>query len=196
VADGRRLERDNASNSRSPSSTAGAARRAPSVRPPQAGRGAHDPRGEVEIVAKHVVATVDEIPPGGRKIVAVAGRSIGVFNLGGEFFALRNSCPHQGGELCRGALSGAVTSRGPGDYAYDRPGEIVRCPWHGWEFDVRTGRSWCDPARLRVRRYDVTIEAGGETTPDDSEERVPGPYVAETFPVTVDHQWVVVDVPG
>ncbi|HEV8638476.1 MAG TPA: Rieske 2Fe-2S domain-containing protein, partial [Chloroflexota bacterium] len=48
---------------------------------------------------KHVVAAVDEIPPGGRKIVEVAGRSIGVFNLGGEFFALRNRCPHQGGPL-------------------------------------------------------------------------------------------------
>ena len=55
---------------------------------------------------KYVVAAVDEIPPGGRKIVDVAGRSIGVFNLGGEYFALRNRCPHQGGPLCEGRVWG------------------------------------------------------------------------------------------
>ena len=55
-------------------------------------------------MARHVVARVDEIPPGERKIVEVAGRSIGVFNVGGEFFALRNRCPHQGGPLCEGRL--------------------------------------------------------------------------------------------
>ena len=52
-------------------------------------------------MARHVVATVEEIPPGQRKIVEVAGRSIGIFNVSGEFFALRNRCPHQGGPLCR-----------------------------------------------------------------------------------------------
>ncbi len=57
---------------------------------------------------KHIVATVDEIAPGRHKIVEVAGRSIGVFNVGGEFFALRNSCPHQGGPLCAGRVSGFV----------------------------------------------------------------------------------------
>ncbi len=50
---------------------------------------------------KYVVASVDEIPPGGRKIVEVAGRSIGVFNVKGEYFALRNRCPHQGGPSTR-----------------------------------------------------------------------------------------------
>ena len=51
-------------------------------------------------------ATVDEIPPGGRKIVEVAGRTIGVFNVDGEFFALLNRCPHQGGPLCTGNTLG------------------------------------------------------------------------------------------
>ena len=109
-------------------------------------------------MSKHVVGTVDEIPPGGRKIVEVAGRSIGVFNVAGEFFALRNRCPHQGGPLCRGSVSGFVSSTGPGEYVYDRHGEILRCPWHGWEFDVRTGQSWFNPEKQRVRRYPVTVE--------------------------------------
>src|SRR5215211_2888462 len=109
-------------------------------------------------MTRYIIATVAEIPPGGRKIVEIAGRSIGVFNLGGEFFALRNRCPHQGGPLCAGSLGGLVSSPGPGEYHYSRAGEIVRCPWHGWEFDIRTGQSWCDPARVRVRSYPVTVE--------------------------------------
>ena len=148
-------------------------------------------------MTKYIVATVDEIPPGGRKIVEVAGRSIGVFNLDGAFFALRNRCPHQGGPLCSGTLSGLITASAPGAYSYSRAGEIVRCPWHGWEFDIRTGQSWCDPTHVRVRSYAVTIEgrrrAASDAILQDGWEH--GPYVAETYPVTVEQQHVLVDVP-
>ena len=139
-------------------------------------------------MGKHVVAAVGEIPPGGRKLVRVNGRDVGVFNIGGEFFGLLNRCPHQGGSLCQGTLIGLVEAPEPGQYRYSRPGEILRCPWHGWEFDVRTGQSWCEPARIRAMRYEVEVEAGSEL--------VKGPYVAETFPVTVEEQYVVVEVPG
>ena len=111
-------------------------------------------------MAKHVVAAVGEIPPGTRKLAQVNGRAIVVFNLGGEFFALNNRCPHRGGSLCHGRQTGLVESDGPGDYRYSRPGEIIRCPWHGWEFDIRTGQSWCDPTRVRARRYAVSVEPG------------------------------------
>ena len=128
----------------------------------------------------------------------LAGRSIGVFNVAGEYFALRNRCPHQGGPLCLGSMSGLVTSSGPGDYTVSRQGEILRCPWHGWEFDIRTGQSWFDPKRVRVRRYDVIIEshalsAGGASEPSIDREK--GPYIAETYPVTVERRDVVVEVP-
>ena len=63
-------------------------------------------------MSKHVVATVAEIPPGGRKLVTVRGRSIAVFNLGGEFFGLFNRCPHQGGPMCEGILTGLIESVG------------------------------------------------------------------------------------
>ena len=53
----------------------------------------------------HVIAAADEIPPGGRKIVSVNGREIGVFNLGGEYYALRNICPHTGQGRCAAAAS-------------------------------------------------------------------------------------------
>ncbi len=153
-------------------------------------------------VSRHIVATVDEIPPGERKVVEVAGRSIGVFNVGGEFFALRNRCPHQGGPLCEGRLAGFLVSPRPGEYEYTRKGEILRCPWHGWEFDVRTGQSWFDPKRTRVRRYEVTVEARGEVEMPSVEEGSlestleKGPYVAETYPVSIERQYVVVELDG
>jgi 3-phenylpropionate/trans-cinnamate dioxygenase ferredoxin subunit len=144
-------------------------------------------------VPKHAVATVDEIPPGGRKIVEVAGRSIGVFNVDGIFYALRNRCPHQGGPLCRGTISGFVSATKPGEYHHSRHGQILRCPWHGWEFDIATGQSWFDPRKIRVRRYDVTIESTNDPdAPTAGMER--GPYVAETYPVSLDRQYVVVEI--
>lgn len=150
-------------------------------------------------MARYVVAKVDEIGPGGRKIVEVAGISIGIFNLGGEFFALRNRCPHQGGPLCEGKLWGALESTKPGEFSYSRPGEILTCEWHGWEFDARTGQSWTDPRRLRTRGYRVSVEPGAaildaEALPDEA--RVKGPYVAETFIVSTEGQYLVVDVEG
>ena len=106
-------------------------------------------------MSKHVVATVAEIPPGNRKLVTVRGRSIAVFNLGGEFFGLFNRCPHQGGPMCEGILTGLIEFDEPGHYRYSRKGEILRCPWHGWEFDVRTGqsvlRARADPGALVSR---------------------------------------------
>jgi 3-phenylpropionate/trans-cinnamate dioxygenase ferredoxin subunit len=149
-------------------------------------------------MTRHVVATVDELPPGQRKIVEIAGRSIGVFNVGGEYFALRNRCPHQGGPLCLGQLAGAVSSSGPGMYTYSRHGEMLRCPWHGWEFDIRTGQSWFDPAGVRVRRYDVTIEdevRQGNAPLEPGQVLVQGPYVAETYPTSIEQRRVVVELP-
>lgn len=107
---------------------------------------------------RHVVATTAEIPPGARKIVEIDGRSIGIFNVDGRFYALRNRCPHEGARLCEGVLSGLVASTAPGEYTYQRSGEILRCPWHGWEFDVTTGLSSFDPGRTRVRAYPVSVE--------------------------------------
>lgn len=149
-------------------------------------------------MGRYVVASVEEIPPGERKIVDLAGRSIGVFNVNGEFFALRNRCPHQGGALCTGPVGGFVSSSGPGDYHLTRHGEILRCPWHGWEFDIRTGQSWFDPTRVRVRAYDVTLEpipADETRSAPQSLELEQGPYVAETYPVAIEQHHVVVDVP-
>jgi 3-phenylpropionate/trans-cinnamate dioxygenase ferredoxin subunit len=70
----------------------------------------------------------------------------------------------------------------PGEYVWARDGEILRCPWHGWEFDITTGRSIFNPHRTRVRAYEVTVE------PDPADESV------ETYPVTVENDLVVLHV--
>lgn len=135
---------------------------------------------------KYVVAPVEEIPPGGRKLVEVRGRPIVIFNLGGEFFGMLDRCPHQGGSLCEGHLVGLVEASQPGEYKFSRQNEIVRCPWHGWEFDIRTGQSMCEPDRIKATQYDVNVAPGDAVTE--------GPYVAETFDVTVEEKYVVVEV--
>ncbi|HEY4253723.1 MAG TPA: Rieske 2Fe-2S domain-containing protein [Roseomonas sp.] len=138
-------------------------------------------------MSRHVVAVLGEIQPGGRKLVTVKGRPIAIFNLDGDFYGLFNRCPHQGGSLCDGTVTGLVEAPVPGDYSYSRRGEILRCPWHGWEFDIRTGQSWCDPERIRTRSFPVSV-ADGATL-------VKGPYVAEKVEVLVEGDYVVVDMP-
>jgi 3-phenylpropionate/trans-cinnamate dioxygenase ferredoxin subunit len=117
--------------------------------------------------------------------VRAGNRDIVVFNVGGELFALSDRCPHKGASLSQGKLTGAVASSEPGRYAISRLGEILRCPWHGWEFDMRTGKSWCDPRRIRLKNYRVSVEPGARLAE--------GPYTAETFAVTVTDDYVVVE---
>jgi nitrite reductase/ring-hydroxylating ferredoxin subunit len=147
-----------------------------------------------ENMPKYVVAAVDEIQPGQRKIVDVAGRSIGIFNIDGEFFAIRNRCPHAGAPLCEGVLSGFVLSSVPGEYTYIRKGEIIRCPWHQWEFDVKTGQSWFDPAKTRVRSYEAKIESGCSLSASTGNPWQKGELTAETFSVSVEKHYVVLEL--
>lgn len=137
-------------------------------------------------MTRHIVATVDQIPPGQRLLVEVEGREIGIFNVDGEYFAIGNRCPHEGASLCKGRVVGLVESGAPGDYRLSRKGELLRCPWHGWEFDLRTGKSWCEPDRTKVRSYELKVEAGGAL--------VEGELRAETFLVSVDKQYVVLEL--
>jgi len=97
-----------------------------------------------------------------------------------------NRCPHQGAALCEGPLIGLAQSSDPGEIKYTRLGEIIRCPWHGWEFDIRTGQSYCEPKRFRTRAYPVSVEPGTAV--------VKGPYVAETIKVSVENDYVVVEL--
>jgi nitrite reductase/ring-hydroxylating ferredoxin subunit len=140
---------------------------------------------------RHVAAREDELPPGHRLRVVIGGRPILLLNLKGELFAIADTCPHRGGSLANGLLTGLATSSTPGEVRYERVGEILRCPWHQWEFDVRTGRSYCDPKRMRVQSYPVSVETG--ESPEGA-ARVDGPLVAETFPIARQGGQIVVDV--
>jgi 3-phenylpropionate/trans-cinnamate dioxygenase ferredoxin subunit len=137
-------------------------------------------------MSRHVVAAVRDLPVGARKTLTVNGRPIVVFNVHGAFFGLLDRCPHQGANLSKGILGGLAQGDQPGKVRYTRSGEFLRCPWHGWEFDIRTGQSWCDPDRVRARTYLVEAARGAEF--------VQGPYLAETFPVTVEDDYVVIEV--
>ena len=137
---------------------------------------------------RQVVARAGDVAPGTSKVVTVRGREIGIFNLDGEYFALANRCPHAGGPLCQGRIVALVQSDGPGQYRLARHQKFLRCPWHGWEFDIRTGQSWCDPNSTRARQFTITVEPG--------EQLVKGPYVAETFAVSVEEDYLVIDLTG
>ena len=145
-------------------------------------------------MSRHVVAAVDEIPQGSRKIVTVRGREIGIFNVADNFYGLINRCPHQGAPLCRGEIVSRLVAPSPGDYRLTRPGEMLRCPWHCWEFDIRTGQSWCDPVHTRVKAYHTMVESGAEIEHEKLDDKAKGPYVAETFAVSVADDYVLVDV--
>ena len=131
-------------------------------------------------MGRHVICRSAALRVGEVKIVEVEKRSIGVFNIQGVYYALRNTCPHKGAPLCRGIVTGLVGSDAPLQMSISRDGEIVRCPWHGWEFDITTGRSVYNPHRMRVKTYDVAVELMAEEDPS-----------VETYPVEVEEDFVV-----
>lgn len=95
-------------------------------------------------MSEHTVATVDELDDGDRKLVEVQGREIALFRIDGEFCAYTNWCLHQGGPACEGSVSGTATATFDREkletsLEWCREGEILNCPWHGWEYDISTG---------------------------------------------------------
>lgn len=106
---------------------------------------------------RHVVATAAELPAGGRKVVTVNGHEIGIFHVGDGYYALLNRCPHRAGPLCKGRLRPLVISTGGTQLGYERESEILKCPWHQWEFDIKTGQALYDE-KLRVKTYRVAQE--------------------------------------
>lgn len=165
-------------------------------------------------MVRHVVGKVTDIPEGGRLLVELQGRSVGVFHVKGRFYAVLNRCPHMGAEVCRGSVLGRLDADAPGRFRYDDLRPLLRCPWHGWEYDLDTGQSYFNS---RVRQYAVGVEEGealrteieaGRASPIDAGAHAeaavglpaarlqPGPYVAETYPITIDDDYIVVTMPG
>lgn len=103
------------------------------------------------------VGRASEIAPGERRLVEVKGLSIGLFNVGGRIVAALNLCPHELAPVCRGRVGGTTLPSQPGEWRWGREGEILACPWHGWEFDLLTGRALTDE-RTRIKLYPVEVE--------------------------------------
>ena len=87
------------------------------------------------------VAQLDDLAPGRSKKVTVNDRVIALFNVDGKFYAIHNSCPHEGGPLAEGRLKGYV----------------VACPWHDLAFDIRNGQG-TDGGGYCVGSYEVRVE--------------------------------------
>ena len=110
-------------------------------------------------MARHQVCRPEELPPGAFTLVPIRKRGIGVFNVNGEYHAVNNVCPHQGGPLCEGTLTGTTAASVPYEFAWVRDGEILSCPWHRWEIDLLTGRVLADPVK-KVPKFKVWVEDG------------------------------------
>ena len=95
-------------------------------------------------------AKTSEIPAGAIQESQVGGQAIALANVDGKFYAISNTCLHHGGPLGQGALEGSV----------------VTCPWHGWQFDVTTGKVTQDPNMgvgcypIEVRGDEVFVDIG------------------------------------
>jgi nitrite reductase (NADH) small subunit len=87
------------------------------------------------------VATTEEIPSGQGKVFELNGNQIAVWNLNGNFIAFQNVCPHRGGPVGEGEIEG----------------NIITCPWHGWQFDLVSGSSPINPA-AKLTKYDVKVD--------------------------------------
>lgn len=144
-------------------------------------------------MARYVVCALADLPPGSQRQVKVAGRAVALFNVGGVLYGLRDVCPHRGAQLSAGIVVGAISATQPGCYDFDASRKLVKCPWHRWEFDLATGRSWLDPGHERVRSYAVSVEPGAEVAATIGDGPVPGPYTAETVSVSVEDDYVVVE---
>jgi len=134
------------------------------------------------------VCPASELKPGQRRIVEMNGRSIGVFNIDGEYYALTNVCPHQRAPLCEGTLSGTTRADSVDDIDWVCDGQILTCPWHGWEFDVTSGESVFNPHRWKVTTYETDVVANPDAIEEGADPQL------ETYDVDVEEGVVVVYV--
>jgi nitrite reductase (NADH) small subunit len=133
----------------------------------------------------HPVCPAAELAPGQRKLITVGRVEIGVFNVNGEFHAYRNICPHAGAPVCVGKISGTTTPSPVYEYNYGRDNCIIRCPWHGWEFDLKTGEHLVDP-ETRLKKFPVEVAATCEHAAENLDK----------FPVEIQAGILHVRLPG
>jgi nitrite reductase (NADH) small subunit len=92
-------------------------------------------------------------------IVDIAGAEIGVMRLhDNEVVAVSNVCPHRLAPICKGRVTGTMLPVAAiGEFCYGHEGAVLRCPWHGWEFDISTGSSLFGVTHRQLKTYDVQV---------------------------------------
>ncbi|RXK47979.1 Rieske (2Fe-2S) protein [Halorientalis pallida] len=107
----------------------------------------------------HHVGSEAELESGESILAEVDGIEIAVYHTEDGYFAISNFCVHQGGPLCEGPVTGTLSQDDDGKLCYDEGTQVVRCPWHGWEFDVETGEHLSRPEYSQPT-YDVLVRDG------------------------------------
>jgi nitrite reductase/ring-hydroxylating ferredoxin subunit len=132
------------------------------------------------------VGAATDFPEGQPRVISVDGRQVGVVLWRSEVFALRNVCPHEYGPVCSGIALPLIVGDGTGEMAVDEDRLVIVCPWHGWEFDVRTGRAaWAAEASYKLKTYPAKLEAGRiMVDTGGGERRSPRGRPGRTAPVT------------
>jgi nitrite reductase/ring-hydroxylating ferredoxin subunit len=106
---------------------------------------------------KYFACKTSEVPSGAAKIVNFKRLTVGVFKLSDGYYAMLNVCPHKGAAVCEGPVCGTTRHTDMREFVYEREGELVRCAWHGWEFDIRTGEFLVDKT-VRVKTFPVSVD--------------------------------------
>jgi nitrite reductase/ring-hydroxylating ferredoxin subunit len=107
------------------------------------------------------VGRLEDFPTGKFKIVDAGDVEIGILRLAsGALHAVRNRCPHKGAPICKGILGGTWPPAAVGELAFERDGEVLVCPWHGYEFDLGTGLELYQERPTRLRKYETAVEDG------------------------------------
>jgi nitrite reductase (NADH) small subunit len=109
---------------------------------------------------RHDLGAVREFPLGRFRVFEIAGRPVGVVRTAQGLFAIRNRCPHQGAPLCAGTVTGTMLPGAPDKLTWGMEGQVLRCPWHGWEFELQTGRSLFEVSKDRAATYPVKVHDG------------------------------------
>jgi 3-phenylpropionate/trans-cinnamate dioxygenase ferredoxin subunit len=107
---------------------------------------------------KERLGKVEDFVEGKMAIREVGGVSLGIFRHNDSFSAMLNICPHRAAPVCQGLIGGTMLPSAPGEYIYGLEGLVLRCPWHGWEFDVRTGESVGPVDKRNLTMVSVTVE--------------------------------------
>lgn len=110
-------------------------------------------------MTEHAVCDAEDLPPGSHRLVTIGRLEFGVYNVDGEFMAVRNLCPHAGAPLCEGVVTGTTVSDGPQERHWAHEGKILKCPWHGWEFLLPAGETVAEPTR-KVITYPAHVRDG------------------------------------